>query len=487
MSVNEKEPLLLTDEKPASGLQRMASRVTIFTERWLPDAYVIALVALLIACVAAWAIGASPRAIVQSFGDGYWNLIPFTYQMAMVLIAGFALASVAPLRRGLNRLAGLPRTGPGAIVFIILIGAVTGLINWGFGMVISSFIVLALARRQDLRMDFRAAAAAALVGTSTIIMLGLSSGPALMHSTPSSTPQNILDVAGVLPFSTTIFLWQNLVVILIVTATAMVIGFVTTPRGDNVRTAQDLGIAMKAVEVDNEDNLSAADRRPGDWLANSPLLTIIIVTLSIAWLVFQSNANGFGPTISNLNNYIFVCLTVALLLHWRIRRFLKSVYEAVPAVGPTLIQFPIYAAIASVIVMAKNNEGHSVATYLGEFFIGAGQGNMLHPLVGIYSIVMGLFIPAAGAKWVLEAPYVLAAGNETGSNLGWLVSTYNGTEALANFLNPFWMLPVLGLLNLKARNVVGFTFVYFIFITPVMIAAFWLLSYTIPYVAPVMP
>lgn len=166
---------------------------------------------------------------------------------------------------------------------------------------------------------------------------------------------------------------------------------------------------------------------------------------------------------------------------------LKSIYDAVPAVGPTLIQFPIYAAVASVIVTAENGSGHSVATYLGEFFIGAGQGNMLHPLVGVYSIVMGLFIPAAGAKWVLEAPYVLAAGNETGSNLGWLVTTYNGTEALANFLNPFWMLPVLGLLSLKARNVVGFTFVYFIFLTPVMIAAFWLLSYTLPYVPPVMP
>lgn len=486
MSVSEKNPLLL-DEKPSNGLQRMASRVTIFTERWFPDAYVIALAALLIGCLAALAIGASPTAIVQSFGNGYWNLIPFTYQMAMVLIAGFAMASCRPLRKGLNRLAEIPKTGPAAIVFVILISVVTGLINWGFGMVFSGFIVLALARREDLRMDFRAAAAAALVGTSTVIMLGLSSGPALMHSTPASTPKNILDEAGLLPFSTTIFLWQNLVVILLVTAVAMVVGYVTTPRGENVRTAQDLGIAVKASGDDDEDEDSSAARRPGDWLSNSPLLTIIIVAMSVAWIVLQSNAIGFDKTISNLNNYIFICLTVALLLHWRIRRFLKSIYDAVPAVGPTLIQFPIYAAVASVIVTAENGAGHSVATYLGEFFIGAGHGNMLHPLVGVYSIVMGLFIPAAGAKWVLEAPYVLAAGNETGSNLGWLVTTYNGTEALANFLNPFWMLPVLGLLSLKARNVVGFTFVYFVVLTPVMIAAFWLLSYTLPYVPPVMP
>lgn len=65
--------------------------------------------------------------------------------------------------------------------------------------------------------------------------------------------------------------------------------------------------------------------------------------------------------------------------------------------------------------------------------------------------------------------------------------TYNGTEALANLLNPFFMLPLLGMLGLKARNAVGFTFVYFVFLAPTMLFLTWALSYTFQYEPPVIP
>lgn len=156
------------------------------------------------------------------------------------------------------------------------------------------------------------------------------------------------------------------------------------------------------------------------------------------WIVSEMLDLGPLKMVSNLNNYIFIGLTLALLLHWRIKNFLKAVYEAVPLTGAILIQFPIYAAVASVITLAKNDDGNSVATYLSDFFIGFGGAHTLPLIVGVYSIFLGIFMPSAGAKWILEAPYLLHAGNESQSNLGWLVMTYNGTEALANLLNPFF-------------------------------------------------
>ena len=47
-------------------------------------------------------------------------------------------------------------------------------------------------------------------------------------------------------------------------------------------------------------------------------------------------------------------------------------------------------------------------------------------------------------------------------HLGWVVAAYDLGEALANLVQPFWMLPILGLFGLRARDVMGYTFVVFL-------------------------
>jgi short-chain fatty acids transporter len=67
------------------------------------------------------------------------------------------------------------------------------------------------------------------------------------------------------------------------------------------------------------------------------------------------------------------------------------------------------------------------------------------------------------------------------------VQVYNAAEALPNLINPFWMLPLLGILGLKARDVVGFTVVQLLVHTPVVLLLLWLLGLTLSYSPPVMP
>ena len=107
--------------------------------------------------------------------------------------------------------------------------------------------------------------------------------------------------------------------------------------------------------------------------------------------------------------------------------------------------------------------------------------------MGIYSAVLGLFVPSGGGKWLLEAPYVMQAANDLKVHLGWVVQTYNAAEALPNLINPFFMLPVLGVLGLKARDIVGFTFMQFLIHTPVVLFLMWALAKTLPYIPPVIP
>jgi len=115
-------------------------------------------------------------------------------------------------------------------------------------------------------------------------------------------------------------------------------------------------------------------------------------------------------------------------------------------------------------------------------FRGTGSNATTFPaVVALYSAVLGIFVPSGGSKWIIEAPYVMAAAHELKVHLGWVVVAYDLGEALANLLQPFWMLPVLGMLGLRARDVMGYTFVVFLALTPVVLLLVTLLGLTLRY------
>jgi len=64
---------------------------------------------------------------------------------------------------------------------------------------------------------------------------------------------------------------------------------------------------------------------------------------------------------------------------------------------------------------------------------------------------------------------------------------YNISETLPNFINPFWMLPLLGILKLRSKDLVGYTSLQFFIHTPIVILAAALLMPTFTYLPPVIP
>jgi short-chain fatty acids transporter len=154
---------------------------------------------------------------------------------------------------------------------------------------------------------------------------------------------------------------------------------------------------------------------------------------------------------------------------------MHAVQAATPAVWGVILQFPFYAGIAAVITSTHLNEK------LASVFVSLSTPMTFPPLVAVYSAVLGVFVPSGGSKWVIEAPYVMAAAHELKVHLGWVVAAYDLGEALANLVQPFWMLPILGMFGLRARDVMGYTFVVFLVLTPVVIALVTLLGLTLPY------
>src|SRR5713226_9494194 len=150
------------------------------------------------------AAGASPTATTSAFGDGFWSLIPFTMQMCFIIIGGYVVASSPPVARIIEMLAQLPRSGRGAVAFVALVSTLVSLLHWGLSLIFGGLLVRALARREDLRMDYRAAGAAAYLGLGAVWALGLSSSAAQLQANAASLPRPLLQITGVIPFSQTI-------------------------------------------------------------------------------------------------------------------------------------------------------------------------------------------------------------------------------------------------------------------------------------------
>ncbi len=226
-------------------LARAALGFTGWAERWFPDAYIFAALAVILVSVAALVNGATPLAVAKSFGDGFWTLITFTMQMAFVVISGYVVAMSPPAARLIRRLASLPGSGPGAVAFVAAVSMLTSLLNWGMSLIFSGLLVRELARRSDLSMDYRAAGAAAYLGLGATWALGLSSSAAQLQANAASLPKSLMQITGLIPFSETIFLWQSMALCAILIAVSTTVAWLSAPTKAHAVTAKELGVDIQ--------------------------------------------------------------------------------------------------------------------------------------------------------------------------------------------------------------------------------------------------
>jgi short-chain fatty acids transporter len=461
---------------------RAALALADWTERWVPDAFIFALIATVV--VIAAALAATPATLLQTvdaWGRGFWDLIPFTLQMALVIITGHVLASSPPMGRVIRAIASWPRTERGAVALVAFFALASSWFNWGFSLVFSAVLAIEIARRVE-EVDYRALAAASMLGLGSIWAQGLSGSAALQMATPGALQPAIRDIVshgglvagGLIPFRHTIFLWQSFVAVAVEIAVVVFVMYLATPPPGRGKTARDLGIDLGpgAFQIPNSEFQILT---PGKYLEHSPILMWFVVALGGTYLARYFWLADQPLNALNLNILNLAFLLVGFLLHGTPARLMRAVQDATPAVWGVILQFPFYAGIAGVITTTHLSE------LVASVFVRVSAPATFPPLVALYSAVLGVFVPSGGSKWVIEAPYVMAAAHTMKVHLGWVVSAYDLGEALANLVQPFWMLPILGLFKLGARDVMGYTIVVFLALTPVVVLLVTLLGMTLTY------
>ena len=469
------------DEAPLVGLAALAARFTDIAERVIPDAFVFALAAtfaLLVLAVASGRVGVVR--VLEIWGDGFWELVPFTLQMALVIITGYVLATTRPVYRAIARLASMPSTPRQAVAMVALFAMLSSWLNWGFSLIFSAMLAREVARRVR-GVDYRAVAAAAFVGLGSIWAQGLSGSAALQMATSSALPPDVRSIVdgggavpgGVIPLTHTIFLWQSLVAVAIEIVLVTTVMYLATPPASAARTAEDLGLSLGDSPLDRPPPEGRGT--PGEWLEHSPALNVLFVLAAGTYLVAYFAQRKDGLAALNLNTVNLVFLTLGFLLHGTPARLMRAFREATPGVWAVLLQFPLYAGLAAVIT--KTHLSQSIAN----FFVGISTPLTFPAIIALYSAALGVFVPSGGSKWVIEAPYVMQAAHDLHVHLGWMVAVYDLGEAVANLVQPFWMLPILGVLGLRAKDVMGYTFLVFLVLLPTVLVLVTVLGATLRY------
>ena len=127
---------LKADSAPSSGSPSASPNLS---ERWLPDAFIFALLATVVVVIER---DSPPAALTPGWHRGHlgkWLLVPvpFTMQMALIVITGTVVATAPPVRRAINVLASSPARQSRAVVFVGVAAMVTSWFNRGFGLVFS--------------------------------------------------------------------------------------------------------------------------------------------------------------------------------------------------------------------------------------------------------------------------------------------------------------------------------------------------------------
>lgn len=424
-------------------------------QNYLPDPFLFAVILTLIVFVAGMGVTSQgPLEMINHWGNGFWGLLAFAMQMALVLVTGHTLASAPIVKRFLVALAKPCKTPLQAIVAVTFVSAIACWINWGFGLVVGALYAKELAR-QVKGVDYRLLIASAYSGF-VVWHAGLSGSIPLQLATAGPALETATSGAITSPISTslTIFSSYNLIIVAVIILTLPLVTRAMHPSADKV-VAIDPALLEEDIIEERFESKTFAEK-----LENSSLLSLIIGAMGMTFIVMFFIANGFEL---NLNIVNFIFLILGIILHKTPRRFLLAVTSAAKGTAGILIQFPFYAGIMGMMVGVSATSGLSFAGVISQWFVSISN-QTTYPLFTFFSAgIVNFFVPSGGGQWAVQAPIMMPASIELGVDTAKTAMAIAWGDAWTNMIQPFWALPALGIAKLGARDIMGYCVVVLIY------------------------
>lgn len=427
--------------------------------RWLPDPFLFAVILSIIVFVFAMlGTGQGPVTMLKSWGNssGFWNLLAFSMQMALVLVLGSAMASAPVFKRFLASIASLAKTKKSAIIITTFVSVICCWLNWGFGLIAGALLAKEVAKRvRDV--DYRLLIASAYSGF-VIWHAGLSGSIPLTISGGYA----IGDVTYQAGTDQTIFHPINLLMCAIILIFMPLVNWAMHP--DEAHTIS-VDPALLSAEKDKVYEV----KTPADRMEHSKVLWFITVVAGFAWVFFyfrgiiEEKGAGYIANALNLNVVNFIFLFLGLLLHGDLRRYVDAIGEAAGGSAGILLQFPFYAGIMGMMVASNPDTGVSLAGIISDFFVSISTKTTFPLWTFLSAGIVNFFVPSGGGQWAVQGPIVMPAAAKMGIEPGRAGMAIAWGDQWTNMIQPFWALPALGVAGLSARDIMGYLVIVLLF------------------------
>ena len=442
-----------------------------WSRRFVPDPLVLAILLTLVSALVAlprvdWQPLRLSELWVGSGGRGMWSLLKFAMQMSLILVTGHVLAETRAVRAVIERLARLPADTASAAALVAAVAMVFALINWGLGLIVGALLardVGRLARLDGRPLHYPLVVAAGYTGL--MVWHGGFSGSAPLKATSAEQLADVLgaDLAGrVQPMllGDTIGSTLNLVVMgLCLLGVPALLALMAPSEGLRAAPASLLD-AVSEERPQRPPHPTIADR-----LNHSPWVVALPVLLGLGWLVSWLGSQGLGrlnPDVVNLAMFV-----AGLALHGSARAYAAAVDRAVRGTGGIVIQFPLYAGIMGIMA------GSGLIDWLA-----GGLGELGPRALTVATFYLGglvnLFVPSGGGQWAVQGPIVMEAALQAGAAPAKVLMALSYGDQWTNMVQPFWALPLLGICQVKASDIIGYTAVLLLvgqlfFVVPLLV------------------
>lgn len=428
-------------------MNALASFFTRLVNRYMPDPLVIAILLTILTMLLALLIqNTNPLDAVRYWGNGFWDLLAFSMQMTVILLAGYVLAKTPLVDGLLNRIALSVKTPFAAIVVATLAGGIGSWLNWGFGLVIGGLIAQKLALNVK-GLHYPLVISAAYSGFA-LYGIGLSGSVPLLIATEGHFLQ---DIIGIIPLSETILSPILLGTTALILLTLPFFNAWLHPKNaEEIIEIDPKSVAETFVLPElNKDEITIAER-----LNRSRFIGISIGLLGMLYLALYSIDGGS----LNLNTVNFAFLFLGILLFASPAHYLAALADGVRIVSGIIVQYPFYAGIMGILV------GSGLVVSFSNLFVAISNAHTLPIWSFLSGGIINLLAPSGGGQWAIQGPVMVQAATELGASQAATALAVQIGDQWTNMIQPFWILPVLAISGLKLRHVMGYMVLILIYL-----------------------
>ncbi|MDH5366370.1 MAG: TIGR00366 family protein [Cyclobacteriaceae bacterium] len=382
--------------------------------------------------------------IMGFWEKGFWELLDFTMQMVLILVLGHTLALSPFFNQFIEKLSKHCTNTAKAAFIISFTSIAISFFNWGLCLIVGAVFTRKVGeytRKNNISIHYPILGAAGYSGLMT--WHGGFSGSAPL--TVAQSDHFLINSIGQIPITETILsplnLTASIILLIIIPIVFYILGYKSKPKQ----------YMLKNHDIQSEVVLSEGIERldHSKWFAWVLGSTICLYAIYKGILNISDNKYGF----INLNYINFLLFGMCILFHRSVYQFIQAATNAIKGATGIIIQFPIYAGIMGIMKYS------GLVVLFSNFFIEVSN-EFTFPLYTFISAgIVNTFVPSGGGQWAVQGPIITTAAQALNVPISKSILALSYGDQLTNMLQPFWALPLLGITQLKAKDILPYSFI----------------------------